>query len=45
MISLACEILKKRYKSAYLENRTKPADIENKLTAIKGGRDKLGDWD
>lgn len=45
MISLTCEILKKRYKSAYLENRTKPADIENKLTAMKGGSGKLGDWD
>ena len=35
----------KRYKSTYLENRTSLADIENKLTATKGRRDKLGDWD
>ena len=46
MIPLTCEIFKKkRYKSTYLENRTRPADIENTLTATKGGRDKLGDWD
>ena len=39
MILLICSILKKVYKWAYLQNRNKVADVENKLivTRKKGG--------
>ena len=39
---------KKRYKSTYLENRSRFTDVENKLMVTKGermGREKLGVWD
>ena len=42
--------LKEGYKSTYLQDRNRLADLENKLMVTKGerwggGRDKLGDWD
>ena len=38
MILLICSILKKVYKWAYLQNRNKVADVENKLIVTKGER-------
>ena len=38
MISVICGILKKWYKWAYLQNRNRLTDIENKLMNIKGER-------
>ena len=32
-------------KKNYFKNRNKLTNIENKLTATKVGRDKLGVWD
>ena len=39
--------LKKGYKWACLQNRSKATDVENKLmlTEAVGRRDKLGDWE
>ena len=38
MILLICSILKKVYKRAYLQNRNKVADVENKLIVTKRER-------
>ena len=34
-ISFTCGILKKNYKSNYLQNRNRPTDIESKLMVTK----------
>ena len=41
-----CNLKKKWYRCAYLQNRNRVTDIENKLTVTKGivEKDKLGGW-
>ena len=46
MLSLIYVKSKKRYKWAYIQNRSKPTDVENKVIVTKGeeGRYKLSIW-
>ena len=41
-----CNLKKKWYRCAYLQNRNRVTDVENKLTVTKGivEKDKLGGW-